>query len=540
MEVKVIEPIFKNSMVKKKVCAYARVSTDSLEQEDSLDNQTSYYQTYIDSNPEWEFAGIYSDQGISGFKEKRPGFQQMIADARSGKIDLIVVKSVSRFARNTETVLKFSRELRSIGVGIFFELQNINTLSGEGELMLTILAAFAQAESESASGNVRTAIKQRFERGIAVFPLDRIYGFARNENDEFYIDAQKAEVVKLIFDLAEQGVWVSKIKEYLNKNGIPSPEGALWCDTTINYILRQEAYMGDRVLQKTYTDSNRKLHTNNGEMDQWYLTDSHEGIVTKEQWHSVQEKLDKRMLAYKKKAPKEKVKHSCHSTYPLSGKLFCPYCGCVLYHKWDNDQSFEYWICSTHLKVSKKRCPGVYIPARFIKSWEGIEEPVVAIKYEDEFGMTQYEAFPKEEYEAEHEYPYEYHKPVKEKKIKPEKPKKVGRKHHEKPEGNRYTRKVYPLSGKLYCPYCGQKLTHLWDGPVPYWVCSTNRNWHRKKLDKKCKGLYFPEEVADCWGEITEPVVVVPYKDEIGNKYYTAYPKDEYEQSEECEYRKDA
>lgn len=152
MKIKVIKPKKQLQAEKKKVCAYVRVSTDSLEQEDSLDNQAAYFRDFIQSNPEWEFVGIYSDQGISGFKESRPEFQRMIADAKDGKIDLIVVKSVSRFARNTETVLKFSRELKSIGVGIFFQLQNINTLSGAGELMLTILAAFAQAESEGASG----------------------------------------------------------------------------------------------------------------------------------------------------------------------------------------------------------------------------------------------------------------------------------------------------------------------------------------------------------------------------------------------------
>ena len=162
MRIKVIKPTVATENKRLKVCAYVRVSTDSLEQEDSLDNQIAYFQDYIRSNPAWEYVGIYADQGISGFKENRPQFQKMIADARAGKIDLIVVKSVSRFARNTETVLKFSRELKSIGVGIFFELQNINTLSGAGELMLTIIAAFAQAESQGASDNANLTYKRKF------------------------------------------------------------------------------------------------------------------------------------------------------------------------------------------------------------------------------------------------------------------------------------------------------------------------------------------------------------------------------------------
>jgi len=219
MQIEVIQPTIRKQIRKLRVCAYARVSTDTLEQEDSLDNQTTYYKNYIESNPEWEFVGIYSDQGISGFKERRPGFKRMVADVRKGKIDLIIVKSVSRFARNTETVLKFSREFRSMGVGIFFELQNISTLSGEGELLLTVLAAFAQAESEGMSDNAKLMFRRRFEEGKEVVTADKMFGYTKNENDEVVIDEKEAEVVRLIFDLAEQGIWVGKIKTYLNEKG---------------------------------------------------------------------------------------------------------------------------------------------------------------------------------------------------------------------------------------------------------------------------------------------------------------------------------
>ncbi len=154
LRVRVIKPIEKNSKQKKqKVCAYARVSTDSLKQEDSLENQTSTYKRIITSNPSYEYVGIYADQGISGYSENRPAFQSMIEKARAGEIDLIITKSVSRFARNTVTVLKVARELKELGVGIFFEEQNINTLSGDGEMMLTVLASFAQEESRSMSEN---------------------------------------------------------------------------------------------------------------------------------------------------------------------------------------------------------------------------------------------------------------------------------------------------------------------------------------------------------------------------------------------------
>lgn len=238
MKIKVIKPKTETELKRKRVCAYVRVSTDSLEQEDSLDNQSAYFADYIRSNPAWEFAGIYADQGISGFKENRPQFQKMIADARAGKIDLIIVKSVSRFARNTETVLKFSRELKSIGVGIFFELQNINTLSGPGELMLTIIAAFAQAESQGASDNANLTYRRKFNAGIPTHDLKFTFGFDSDEGGNIYIIEEQARTVRLIFDLAQKGVWPSKIKQYLNKNNIPACSGGKWDDTASSGFLK--------------------------------------------------------------------------------------------------------------------------------------------------------------------------------------------------------------------------------------------------------------------------------------------------------------
>ena len=166
---------------KLKVCAYCRVSTDADEQENSLENQIRHYKEVITSNPNYEYAGVYSDFAISGFKEKRPGLQKMLADARKGKIDLILTKSVSRFARNTSIVLEATRKLKELNVGVFFELQNINTLSGEGELMLTILAAFAQAESESGSVGAKMVYKRKYEAGIPVQYLERSFGFKKDE-----------------------------------------------------------------------------------------------------------------------------------------------------------------------------------------------------------------------------------------------------------------------------------------------------------------------------------------------------------------------
>ena len=400
MRIKVIKPTKAVCQQKKKVCAYVRVSTDSLQQEDSLENQTTYFKGFITANPEWEFVGIYSDQGISGYKENRPGFQKMIEDARAGNIDLIVVKSISRFARNTETVLKFTRELKSIGVGIFFELQNINTLSGAGELMLTILAAFAQAESEGASANAKMTYKRKFESGIPAHGLESTFGYKANAQGDIVVDEEKAAVVRQMFDLAEQGIWPSKIKQYLNKNGVPGCAGGDWDDTAVFRVLHNVSYKGDLILQKTYRDSRRKQRKNEGQVDQWYIAENHQPIVPPKQWDKVQEILRKRSEHLQKPAPPKSDKpRSSQNTYPLSNLIYCPICGEKLIHKWGKGKN-EYWACKTNLKVGKDACKGIWLPAEVANGWGEITEPIVAVQYEDEYGMRRFTAYPKDEYDA--------------------------------------------------------------------------------------------------------------------------------------------
>ena len=400
MRIKVIKPTKAVHQQKKKVCAYVRVSTDSLQQEDSLENQTTYFKGFITANPEWEFVGIYSDQGISGYKENRPGFQKMIEDARAGNIDLIVVKSISRFARNTETVLKFTRELKSIGVGIFFEIQNINTLSGAGELMLTILAAFAQAESEGASANAKMTYKRKFESGIPAHGLESTFGYKANAQGDIVVDEEKAAVVRQMFDLAEQGIWPSKIKQYLNKNGVPGCAGGDWDDTAVFRVLHNVSYKGDLILQKTYRDSRRKQRKNEGQVDQWYIAENHQPIVPPKQWDKVQEILRKRSEHLQKPAPPKPDKpRSSRNTYPLSNLIYCPICVEKLIHKWGKGKN-EYWACKTNLKVGKDACKGIWLPAEVANDWGEISEPIVVVQYEDEYGMRRFTAYPKDEYDA--------------------------------------------------------------------------------------------------------------------------------------------
>ena len=227
MRIRIIPRKNRNSGKRLRVCAYARVSTATEEQEDSLVNQTAYYQQLISDNPAWEFAGVYSDEGITGYKENRPGFQQMLQDARRGKFDMVLVKSISRFARNTYTLLDATRELKALGISVFFELQNIDTLSASGELMLTIKGAFAQAESESASQGARMMYRHKFAQQIRTAASERTYGFCADRAGNLCVKEDEAQVVRLMFDLAARGVWASKIKAYLNKNNIPDQMGLL-------------------------------------------------------------------------------------------------------------------------------------------------------------------------------------------------------------------------------------------------------------------------------------------------------------------------
>lgn len=400
MRIRIIPRKDRQATQKLRVCAYARVSTDSEEQEDSLENQTAYYQQHINANPAWEFAGVYSDEGITGYKENRPDFQQMLQDARRGKFDMILVKSISRFARNTYTLLDATRELKALGISVFFELQNIDTLSASGELMLTIKGAFAQAESESASEGARMIIRHKFSRQIRTAASERTYGFCADQDGNLCVKSKEAQVVRLIFDLASKGVWASKIKDYLNKNNIPAPKGGKWDDSGIARVLRNEMYKGDLVLQKTVKDSRRISHPNRGEQDQWYIKHDHEAIVPPALWDEVQEVLAKRREHLDTPLPPAPAEpRSSRTHYPLTGKLFCPRCGALLIHKWSNGRR-EYWACKTNLKVSAAACKGIWLPAEATKEWGEFDEPVTVIPYQDEFGMQRFTALPKDEYEA--------------------------------------------------------------------------------------------------------------------------------------------
>ena len=272
----------------KRVCAYARVSTDSEEQLTSYSSQIKHYSEMIESNPEWEFVGVYADEGISGTQVKnRTQFQKMVDDALNGKIDMIIAKSISRFARNTLDTLRICRELREHNVDIYFEKENIHTLELDSEMFLTLYSAFAQAESESTSMNVKMGLNAKMKRGEPV-GNQNCYGYIWNEETkELEINEKQAEVIRLIFDLYIKGVGGRTIAHQLNDKGIPTYFNKKWSQSSISRIIKNEKYVGDLLGQKYYVVDplSHKRSLNYGEKEQYYVKDHHIGIIDRDTWN---------------------------------------------------------------------------------------------------------------------------------------------------------------------------------------------------------------------------------------------------------------
>ena len=252
----------------------------------SLETQKNHYKELIGSNPEWVYAGLYYDEGISGTsKEKRPALQRMIADCEKGLIDRIMTKSLSRFARNTTDCLELVRKLLDLGITIYFEKENLDTGSMESELLLSIMSSLAESESVSISENNKWGVRHRFENGtfkIAYPP----YGY-ESQDGVMVINEEEAKWVRWIFEQALSGVASAKIAKQLNEKQVPSRRNGNWTPTTIRGMLTNEKYIGDCLFQKTYSDFRFKRHTNNGERDQFYMEDHHEAIISREDFEAV-------------------------------------------------------------------------------------------------------------------------------------------------------------------------------------------------------------------------------------------------------------
>ena len=283
---------------KRRVAGYARVSTDSDEQFTSYSAQVDYYTNYIKSRDDWDFVNVYTDEGITGTSTKhRDGFKRMIADALSGRIDLIITKSVSRFARNTVDSLTTIRQLKEKGVEVYFEKENIWTFDGKGELLITIMSSLAQEESRSISENVTWGKRKRMADGKVSIPFDHFLGYDRGPNGELIINPEQAETVRLIYELFLEGLTPHSIAAQLTEMGIPTPaHKEVWLQGTVLSILTNEKYKGDALLQKYYTEDflTKKTITNTGAIQQYYVEGDHEAIIPPETFELVQQEVERR------------------------------------------------------------------------------------------------------------------------------------------------------------------------------------------------------------------------------------------------------
>lgn len=379
MRVRIIEPTIDVQIVKKKVCAYARVSTGSDEQGESLENQVQYYENLIALNPDYEYVDVFADRGLTGTGQSRPEFQSMLTLCREGEIDLIITKSISRFARNTTIMLEVVRELKSINVAVEFQKENINTLSGDGELMLTILSAFAQEESKNISDNQKWAIRERFKRGELQINTARFLGYDKDEYGDLVINQKEADIVEEIFIKYLSGKGVFTIAKELNDRKVPTIGNLKWHQSTIINILKNEKYKGDAHLQKYYTPDflTSRSVKNDGQIDSYYIEGNHPAIVSKAMWDKVQEAIIKRGKA---KGNTQGDRKKYQNRYPLTGMLYCSKCGYTLIRRtWNSKLSCKkiVWQCSNYIKNGKASCPGTRVDDEVIANQKITKETIV-------------------------------------------------------------------------------------------------------------------------------------------------------------------
>lgn len=340
----------------KRVAAYARVSVERGRTMHSYSAQVSYYNALIQKNPEWEFAGVYADLGISGTGiEKRNDFKRLLQDCEEGKIDIIFTKSVSRFARNTVDLLKVVRRLKELGIEVRFEKEGINSLTGDGELMLSILASFAQEEVISTSNNIKWAIKKKFESGKPQCRY-KIYGY-RWDDDNLVIEPEEAKIVKLIFEMYLNKVSAERMEIELKEMGVIATNGGYFNVGTIRDMLLNITYTGNLLLQKSYTPNPlvRRKEKNNGQLPKYYVENNHEAIIPMEMFIQVQEERKRR------KAEGQRANFGKNITC-FSCRVKCPICGKNYMRNSRSKNSdgikAHIWTCGTRLTGGSKACPG--------------------------------------------------------------------------------------------------------------------------------------------------------------------------------------
>lgn len=345
--IRVIEPTIPLLKKKKRVAAYARVSSGKDAMLMSLSAQVSYYSELIQRNSEWEYAGVYADEATTGTKEDRTNFQKLLKACRNGEIDIVLTKSISRFARNTVTLLEAVRELKKYGVDVYFERENIHSLSGDGELMLTILASFAQEESLSASENQKWRIKKNFEEG-----KPWTYGMlGYRYNGEYYeVIPEEAEVVRKIFAYYLEGLGYNAICKRLDAEGIVTRNNNKWSQNSVSKILKNYTYTGNLLLQKTFRENHitKKTRVNRGELPKYHAEDTHEAIIDIDTFVAVQNEMARRLKGFEHKSQVQK-------TYPFTHKMVCGCCGA--YYRRKTTKTRVVWICATFNQKGKALCP---------------------------------------------------------------------------------------------------------------------------------------------------------------------------------------
>lgn len=346
-----------------RVAAYCRVSTDDEEQKTSYEAQIGYYTEKINSNPEWQMAGIFADEGISGTQaQKRPEFLKMIRLCRQRKIDVILTKSLSRFARNTVDSLGYIRELRALGIAVISEKENINTLTAESEMLITIMSCFAQAESESISKNVSWGVRQSFKNGNVPMQYARLLGYRKGHDGNAEIIPEEAEVVKEIYRCYLDGMSMNLIADRLNEKGLTTKGGSSpYRKMVVQRILTNEKYTGDALLQKTYvTDCiTKKMRKNNGELPMYRVKNHHEPIISRSDFNRVQEEMARRSAKRTIADKLTKTGQGKYSAkYALSELLICGECGEHYRRVTWTAKGFKEvkWRCVSRIQYGKKKC----------------------------------------------------------------------------------------------------------------------------------------------------------------------------------------
>lgn len=346
-----------------RVAAYCRVSTDDEEQKTSYEAQIGYYTEKINSNPEWQMAGLFADEGISGTQaQKRPEFLKMIRLCRQRKIDVILTKSLSRFARNTVDSLGYIRELRALGIAVISEKENINTLTAESEMLITIMSCFAQAESESISKNVSWGVRQSFKNGNVPMQYARLLGYRKGHDGNAEIIPEEAEVVKEIYRCYLDGMSMNLIADRLNEKGLTTKGGSSpYRKMVVQRILTNEKYTGDALLQKTYvTDCiTKKMRKNNGELPMYLVKNHHEPIISRSDFNRVQEEMARRSAKRTIADKLTKTGQGKYSAkYALSELLICGECGEHYRRVTWTAKGFKEvkWRCVSRIQYGKKKC----------------------------------------------------------------------------------------------------------------------------------------------------------------------------------------